>query len=142
VVPPKLAATMQRIAASGDILDGSDRILLLSARQAELVETLGNAKTETEAAKVWDQALALELAIDRAVSTETRRLVSMHEMIPSQLVLGHMLQLIDSVKRAVISTPVLSREQQNDLIIRVANIFRSSLGDRMPADLLTSGNGR
>jgi hypothetical protein len=142
VVPPKLAATMQRIAAAGDILSGTDRILLLSARQADLVEGLASAKTEAEVAKIWDQALAIDAQLDRVITSEVRRLTVMHEMLPVSTVMSHMLALIDSVKRVVMSTPKLDRQEQSDLIVRVAGVFKASLGDRMPSDLLTSGNGR
>jgi len=141
-LPPKLAATMSRIAESGDILNGSDRILLFSARQAEVLESLGSAKTESDVTRVWEQALAVDVQLDRVIGREIGRLVSMHELLPAEQVVSHMLRLIDACKTAILKTPKLNREEQNSLIVEIARIFKASLGDRMPSDLLTSGNGR
>jgi hypothetical protein len=133
---------MDRVAAAGDLLDSSERILLLTAREAQLVDSLAGKKSDAEVAKIWAEVLAVDSQLDRVTANEVRRQVAMREMVPAGLVLRHVLQLIDSNKQAIWSTPELSREQQQDLILRIASGYRTAFGERLiPRDLLSNGSG-
>jgi hypothetical protein len=134
---------MDRVAQAGDLLDSSERILLLTAREVQLVEGLASSKTDVEVTRVWAEVLAVDSQLDRVTANEVKRVVAMKELVPAALMVRHVLGLIDANKLAIRECPQLNRAQQDALIIAIAGHYRAGVGERLiPRDLLSDGNGR
>jgi hypothetical protein len=133
--PGELGQIFERVLEHGDLLDGSDRVALLMAREVELVFSLAGVDSPEKVGEVWERILSIDAQLDRATRTEVDRQSKMRELIPAATVFVHMRALVDANMRAIREASGMSREQQEAVKLRIMQLYRTYLGERLAGPL-------